>query len=422
VLAGTALAAGTLALAGSPAGAADPALSVSATSGAGGTTLTIGGSGCASDAGHDRLVRAILRTGTAPGDTFAGFAEAWEGEDGLLTVPNWVDPDQPAVIEAACLEYAFDTEDAGPTVAFTFDPVAFDVLPGGGPAETATPARTTVKGGQLLRIDVTGCAVDPEAEDSPYLDVLVFPGDDPSGRSFDIPVETMETGLGVDDGGAVWAYVSPGRDDEGVPTPDGTYTAVVTCSTPDGSARTYQPFAFTVDGSAPTDDVHLAVAPGTSHVTLSGGGCTAGDVTVGMVAFPYEPGDDEPTFDGPMEGLRATRRGPGRWSALRAPSASARMVEDQAAGPDGEELPSLDTTVTPDADGNWSVEWDAGIDHGDVLAFAQCGDPFADGFAYEVQDAAIDIPPPMEATPIAEPAAPTAPGATPIAGRPDFTG
>lgn len=433
---GAALAAGSLTLAAPPASAADPALTVSATAGPGGTTIAIDGTGCASDGAHDRLVRAVLRTGTAPDDTFAGFAEGFDGDQALLTVPNWVDPDQPAVLEASCIEYPYEG-DGGPTEAFAYDPVAFDVLPGGGPVETATPARTTVEVGQVLRIDVTGCAVDPESEDSSYLDVLVFPGDDPAGRSFSETVASVETGFSVGEDGTGYAYLAPSLDEDGDPTADGDYTAVVYCTAPDGSARTYPPIAFAVAGVAPIEDVALSVRPGTSTVTLSGGGCTAGDVTVGMMAFPLEPGEDEPTFDALLGGLGSADRTSWRWDVARRPAdavvglltghrrageAATASSERATAAPDGGEPPSLDTTVTPDAEGDWSVTWDAGIDHGDVIAFARCGDPFADGFAYQVLDASIDVPRPRGGAPIVPGPAPVVPGARPVTGRPTFAG
>jgi hypothetical protein len=432
LLVGAGLAAGSLTLAAPPASAADPALTVSATSGAGGTTISIDGTGCSPDANHDRVIRTVLRTGTAPAETFAGFAQGWDGEEALLTIPNWVDPDQPAVLEASCIEYSNTSEDPGPTVAFDFDPVPFDVLPGGGTAETATPTRTSVKVGQVLRIDVTGCAVDREADDSSYLDVLVFPGDDPTGRSFTETVSSMETGLGLGEDGTAWAYVAPARDEEGHPVPDGTYTAVVYCTASDGSIVSYAPFAFEVAGVAPTDDVGLSVAPGTSTVTLSGSGCTVGDVNVGMIAFPLDPGEGGPVSDALVGGPGGDHWASWRWGLDHRPSAavsgpftarwSGRNTTDRARRSDGEELPSLDTTVTPDGDGNWSVTWDAGIDHGDVVAFAQCGDPTGDGFAYQALNAFVDVRRPSETTPIVEPAKPIVRGATPVTGRPTFAG
>src|SRR4051812_4157144 len=112
-LATVVLLAPVLAIAGStPAGASTvdtSDLTVSATSGAPGDRIEVSSASCVSDDDNDRFLSVSLIVGTAPDEVLAGAGGASDGDAASVVVPDWVDPAQPAVIEAKCDQFDFNT-------------------------------------------------------------------------------------------------------------------------------------------------------------------------------------------------------------------------------------------------------------------------------------------------------------------------
>lgn len=417
-------------------------LVLSATSGAPGTTIRVSSDSCARDDGsgfQELLVRLVI--GTAPNQQLAALGDSTDGDQAELVLPDWVDASQPATLEASCSTYGnSDT----PTVE-TYDPVAFDVLPGGAPTQTRTFSRTTLLAGQGFNVDIAGCSL-PHAD---LVAVAIFPSHDLSGA--DLASEGFDSyggGEGEVSGGsgtatAVVSNASLGFEVSGsdsgplttkvdeipLDIAPGQYLALVACfnSNADSDASVlYQPQLITVTGSAPTGDVDLSVAPGTStSVTadIAGGSCTEGPVTVAMLG---ESGDEASL---PSSASRAAGKAravvPWRRAAASvtaAPATSASAL--RAVLPD---FPGVVTvSATPDATGAWAATHPFKISHGDVVAFAQCGDPTTDGFVYDPQGAVIKVAPTTTTsapttTTAPVPLTPAAPaGAVP--GSPTFTG
>ncbi|QXC61098.1 hypothetical protein KSP35_22755 [Aquihabitans sp. G128] len=412
-----------------PADAAPPALTVSVTAGAPGTAVTVTGTGCSSTDDADRSIEISFISGTAPNERLAGQTGSYDGDTYPFLVPTWIDPAQPAVIEARCVSYDYDSDSDDPVVLFSYDPVPFDVLPGGGPAQTATLSRTTAKAGQAIRVDVTDCAVDLDDEDSPFPSGILYAGSDLSGRTLGSQVGYAEPGF--DEQGAGDAYLLLVGFD-GTPIPQGTYTFVPGCTKADGQLG-YEPQLVTVDGTTAYDSIALTTTKGSSTVTLSGAGCVDQPVDYVILALDTSELPDFPIIDELASGsganariLHTTRHGLAAGPAARA----ARSGSTRAAEPVGD-LPQViqhPGTAVPAADGSWSASWDTGIHEGAVLAYATCGDPVGDGFSYDVVEGTIE---PAEATtpttvvpaPTTPATAPAAPApATAVPGRPTYAG
>lgn len=127
------LAAGIVVAVSPSASAVDQDLVVSTTTGPPGTEIEVSSASClGSDPGAIQFLTARLVVGAVPDERFAGFARSSEdGGPAVLVVPDWIDPDAPAVIEATC---STETEVGGSLEfhATDYDPVAFDPTSGAG--------------------------------------------------------------------------------------------------------------------------------------------------------------------------------------------------------------------------------------------------------------------------------------------------
>ncbi len=332
-----------------PAGAAPPA-DVSATSGAPGTVVTVTEPTCTTDEASEdyRVLQVLLISGTTPGELLAGIGSG-DGSASVV-VPDWVDPDSPAVLEARCERY--DPETFEPIVT-SFDPVAFDVLPGpGSPTQTRTYSRTSLLAGQGLTVSHTGCTL-PGAT---YGGLVAFEGTDLSGRAFERVVAVGEggglsgpdfttgaafTGDGFLGFSVGWDGEEPPDYELGVeevhePVPPGTYAAVSYCAADDGTVLIYEPQLVEVTGTAPVDQLDLTVAHGTRQVTLAGSECTAGPVTVTLEAMDVEemfgPWDDADELRSAVRAVgpqHPARRG-GHEAAGRVAPAASQLTSAEA--------------------------------------------------------------------------------------------
>ncbi|WP_426573351.1 hypothetical protein [Aquihabitans sp. McL0605] len=431
------------AIASSPAGALDQDLVVSAASGPPGTVITVSSASCAPTDGVFTSMDARLISGTAPDELLAGVGSA-DGGSVSIVVPDWVDPAQPAVIEATCATYS-DID--GQEDQIDYDPVAFDIEPGAGPAtQVRTFSRTSLLAGQAFTVTGSGCAsVQPDG----FALVAIEAGSDLSGR-YDRNQDGAGFGFGQIDGSgdfvatvgvgdaSAWVSIDVSSSD---PTPHietgedpltlepGTYAAYTYCVGGDGDTLVLEPQTFEVTGVAPTSAIDLTVDAGSSRVTLAGTDCAQGDVETELQA---ESADD---LTAPGADLRSTsaRRHDAALRSLGAgaelkPGTVRRTVADgaAAAGSSTRAVPGIDAvedTVTPDADGAWSTGRPVGFDHGIVWGFATCGDPLADGFFYDPQIVTIDVPePPVETTTTTTTTAPPPAPANAVPGTPTYAG
>jgi hypothetical protein len=424
-----------LALVGSPAGAIDQDLVVSATAGPPGTEVTVSSASCVSPNEGDASLAVSLYTGTAPNQQIAAFSEGYDGT-ATFTIPDWVDPDQPAVIEASCVIYGEDdVED------LAFDPVEFDVEPGAGtPVQVRTFSRTELLAGQGFT--VTGsCGA---GLGNGIVQGGVGAGTDQTGKDLGEAVGQGYTQINADGTFELEiyvtnAYVSLGIETDGdqvsgvevdeVPleVPAGDYTAFVYCSDENANSLQFlEPQALVVTGSAPTDGIDLTAATNTADVTIAGT-CTEGDITGGFEGMALE--DIIGDFDQPLDVARTNRFATARSSAPASSvtarrAAGAHLVRSgdgasRALAGDG----YSEFEGTPGADGSWQVTENAGFDEGIVIGIAFCGDPMADGYFYDpqgVEVAVVEAPPTTSTTTTT-----TAPKATPanaVAGTPDYAG
>ncbi|HEX2578170.1 MAG TPA: hypothetical protein VHK88_17620 [Aquihabitans sp.] len=438
-----------------PVDAAPP--TVSATSGAPGTVVEVSSPDCVSDEeqGQFRILQARLISGVAPNEVLAGAGGGGEGTT-TVVVPDWVDPDAPASIEAACLAIDFDPDEElsefPEPVITPLDPVAFDILPGpGAPTQVRSYSRTSLLVGQGFTVSGQGC----DLPGATYAGVDLSPGDDPSGRTFapvaggaeELTGTDYEVGAVLADSGVDFSWSIDGGDppvlsglevDERPSTIEpGTYTAVSYCADEEGDNLLYEPQRIEVTGTAPVGEVDLTVAPGSDLVTLAGSSCTAGPVSVFLEAVPGDLLLEEDELFDAESGAASTR---GRTGDRRAERSGpfALPVPSPDAPAAGGSRPStraladeefLEAEVDPAADGTWSISDAAGFEEGFVFGSAVCGDPFGDGFVYDEQGVALaaeatppTVPPTTPTTPPATPP-PAAPGpAVAIPGTPAYTG
>lgn len=415
------------------AGAIDQDLVVSAASGDPGTVIEVSSATCGEfdvpNAEGERYLRAILVSGTGADEVLAGAGSG--PSEARLVVPDWIDPDDPAVIEASCVtvEYGWDTDTV---TQEAYDPVAFDVLAGAGaPTQARTFSRTSLLTGQSFTVDGTGC--DPASETFAGVDFLA--GDDVTGRSlerlvasgggsladggtFEVPVDLIEWSWGVG-----WAtssdnprphdiQIQEGQTD----IPAGTYTALTFCGAYDeqtdlGTYLLLPPQLVEVTGSAPIGDLDFEAEAGSRDATLTGGSCTQGPVTGEIDAndltkdpfdmVRHRVGDAVPS---PL-GLRLPGE-PG--------TTGARALGDEE---------WVEFTATPDADGAWNHTESAAFDVGVLAGIATCGDRFADGFSYDVRLAVVDVPPSTTTTVTTTTTAVVSPApATAVPGSPTYAG
>ncbi|HWJ62511.1 MAG TPA: hypothetical protein VNS19_11115 [Acidimicrobiales bacterium] len=163
-----------LALVDAPAGAIDQDLVVSTAAGPPGTAITVSSASCEDPVDENAIIEASLYVGTAPDQQIAAYGSGYQGSV-VLTVPDWVDPDQPAVIEASC--YFFTEE--GNDDFLEYDPVAFDIEPGiGAPVQVRTFSRTELLAGQGL---IVNGSCGPDLANS-FVTAAVFEGTDQTGK------------------------------------------------------------------------------------------------------------------------------------------------------------------------------------------------------------------------------------------------
>lgn len=427
------LVAPVLVLAGhSAAGAVDQDLVISATNGAPGTTITASSASCTSDYDDDfeRYLQVQLIAGTAPDEVLVGIATGIGDRPATIVIPDWVDPDAPAVIEASCRSFSWSGDDVEERID-PYDPVAFDIEPGVGPSvQTRSISRTEVMARQGLSVSANGCTV------GGYGGVVAFPGSDLSGRTFDQPVAegdalveggSFEADMILSNASTDW-YSSILEDgasfaDGLIEIPNdlapGPYALVTYCG--DGETTLlYEPALIQITGVAPTGDLDLTSPADSRAVTLAGGSCTA-TVNAEFTTFDLRDWFDDVVYVEPDQRARFDRSDAGAVPAFAAPTAR-RSALDRVL--DENDVTSRD--VTPDADGTWTIDDSVSFDHGLVEAAAVCGDPLGDGFVYDPQlvevRAAVEAP--TTTTPITP--TPTVPGSPPAAtavpGVPNYAG
>lgn len=443
-----------------PASAAAP-LTVSVANGPPGTKISVSAPDCVTADGVNFLVVALVSADGSSQRLASTGGQADPARPAVLVVPDWLDPAVPARIQAQC--FRDDTDDV-----VDYEPVAFDVEPGTGPGvQTATFSRTTLAAGQALLVSSDGCTVAGEA----FAAVDVFAGNDLTGRpELDLVGsggDIATSGFGEVQGSSFDADVYMTSANEGFsfdlgPNPTitdvdegpntigpGIYTAYPYCTASDTSTSLYfPPQIITVTGSTPTDAIDLVASPTSDSVTVAGSGCTGGPVGVSLSAtsiddltsdlsgstgidgFSTESGvsadsgsdqGDEASADrsSAAAGLGVSRRATritgfnGRADVRRTSASPHRAGRSLAS--DG----AVDTSVTPDAGGAWTYTDSAGFTDGIVEGFVTCGDPFADGLAYDPQIVRVKVG-------TAGGGAPILPGTPPpgnaIPGNPAFTG
>lgn len=435
-----------VAVSSSSASAVDQDLQVSTAAGPAGTEIELTSASCTdTDPEDDTFVvlTGSLLSGTAPNEVWAGVASSDGTSPAVLVVPDWVDPNDPAVIEASCLEVTFGP-DGFTEVPTAFDPVAFDVEASmDAPVQQRTFSRTSLLAGQAFTVDAQGCFLDAN-----FAGVEVAQGDDLSGRTLQNWVanggaDVTSSDFSVDTylSNAFFSY-SVGGGSDGTATvgdleeqpndiPAGTYTAVTYCATDQGTLLFFEPQLIEVTGSAPTSAIDLVTTPESRSAELAGESCTAGPVEVELYAtdaadiFEIEP---QPTFDPADRSAGAIRRdgsllagasgapqGSGAAVHRSAPPAT-RAAATRAFDSDG----FSGGEVAPAADGTWSFADEVTFDVGVVEGYASCGDPFADGFVYDPQVAPISVTA-QETTTTTTSTVPSPP-ATAVPGTPTYAG
>jgi len=418
--------------------AIDQDLVVPTTSGAPGTEVVVSSASCVPDDDGTTFQYLWVRlvSGTAPAQVLAGSATSFGDEEAAaMIVPDWVDPDAPATIEATCVSVGFDFDADAPEPVLDlqpYDPVAFDILPSAdAPVQQRTYSRTSMLAGQGFSVAGSGCFV----EDPEYAYVDVVPGSD---LSFSTLSPVGISGDGDMDGDAFEAFatfvnggitISSDQygiveiDEVGTDLPAGTYSSVSYCASEDGATLVYEPQLLEITGNAPFDAIDLTVPADSRAATLAGQSCTAGDVE------GYFWGEDTATdFE---ELARTAPDGPvspaGIAGGRGAVDPTFLSAAGAAEGPGGRDRvideAGTDLVITPAADGTWSVTDEVDFDRGFVGSFTACGDPLADGFVYDAQAAAVDVAVVEPTTPPTVP--PTTPAPAPadaVAGSPTYAG
>lgn len=325
------------------------------------TTVAVGGSievamdGCTDAAigGSDTAdPRAFLVVGTGASAVRAAIGEFVATDRYRLTVPGWVDPDEPAVVAGAC-DGVFFSHAPGRNVRrrFSFPDVAVDVTPAPAPVPypTFSLQRTTFRSGQAVQITGSGC----EPGDEVLVDL--DPGTDLAWRegpttSFGAVVPevgdraradgSFETRVVLNARGSDY---QPGGPRVGGPLPVGPYVLRVGCGTPrpepSGPQPEARPTTFAITGTNPTDAVQVELSDDVVRsLALSGEGCPDGRPVAITWRSDYWEGDTVGS-----------------------------------------------TSTDPAPDGTWSATLDAPATREIRYLFATCGDPAGDGFAYVVR-------------------------------------
>lgn len=330
--------------------AADPTMTVSATTVAVGGSIDVTVDQCDltedPQAFGDRAPQVLLLVGSGAGQQRAATGIYTAPNTYRITVPGWVDPAEPAVVVGTCFRTDF-----GPgsgfhwNAQFSYPDVAIDVTPPAAPVPFASfaPARSALESGQLLVVDGNGC--DPGGD--VRMSVTPLAGFDPRDH-LDPTIVVNTTALDADGSFHAEAVLNDPRslylDDDDVPLAVGSYLVSVGCFASDGvwyfaPGQEAQPQTIEVTASNPTDSTTNGwTAANVDRRALSGEGCTGGrTVSVQLTAHSTQ---------GSSEVASAT--------------------------------------VTPAADGTWTYLWSAdGLPkQWRVLGDADCGDPAADGFRY----------------------------------------
>lgn len=348
VLAAVATAVGGLAFLGAPAGAVDPALVPLSPTVAVGASVAVNASGCegAPAQGHSfRMPQVTLLTGS--GSAVRRAAVTWGHRS--VSVPGWVDPDQPATLVGRCVDVPFD-EDLGATTVFDYPPTAIDIV--AGPATAPNPVgrieRTTVAGGTVVPVEVSGCFPGGDAG------VLLLAGQAPGAGDPFRPIASGHLEGRGDSGRVDLPLLTNERvnaEDEDVeitgrPVPEGEYTVQVLCVSPFLDRRSStgdelpsaffsEPVPLVVAGTSPSSSIRVRRSP--IAAIVEGDDCTGGRAVRARVVVASEStGDDGPTF---VDGR-------------------------------------------PDGDGSWSVDYPVPAGSFSLQATVDCGDPTAGGFRY----------------------------------------
>lgn len=420
-------------------GAVEPDLVVSATSGAARSVIEVSSASCVDDPDGSiiRYLSVRLVSGAPGSEVLAGAGTGGEGEAARFVVPDWIDPADPAQIVARCLEFDFTFDTPGgdiPSVAVPYDPVAFDVLDPTEPAVQAVAySRTALATGQGFVADLQGCFLEGSLE---VAGTEVLTGSDLSGATgqgvvfgdaaaegdaASVPVLMNDSGTGLG-----WSQTGDDRpvidvvEERSSSIAPGPHAAFPFCATLSDAGVTYLYFPPTdleVTGSSPMDDIDLVTTPGSREVEVAGG-CEQAEVSGTFRGLEIEAestdflrtsaGDDGTGLVGPV--LRPT---------VDTAAASGRRA---ISGYDLDETPF---SAVPAADGAWEATDEAAFDLGAVWAYAACGDPFGDGYSYDAQIAAIDVPPPVETTTtttVTTTTAPPPPPAQSVPGTPAYAG
>lgn len=462
-----ALLAAPIAVASSPAGAIDQDLVVSAASGAPGDRIEVSSASCVSDVviEDDELISGTLRflqvrlvVGTAPDQVLAGYAIGAADPDdpspAILVLPDWADADAPASIEASCNELDLFAEEFEPQVT-PFDPVAFDLIAGvGAPTQTAVLSRSELRTGQGFTVEVTGCdlpnavgvetalAVGADRSGANLDSVLTFGEAEVSGTD-PVTVEVLlnDSGLGfgiaLDETGITEVDVDE-RSSSFAPGPHVAYSLCFGETDAGMEGLVLEPQAVDVTGTSPTGDLDLVVASGEQDWDHAGAGCDQDVVRYGIEEVEFDPDDfgpDDPGVD-PEEASGLQQRWV-RSLGQAAPRRSLTWIDPtvellQAAGaPAAATDPAralIDELLTDELatadDGTWQVAGATAMVSGVLVATTACGDPFADGFLYDLQGAPVLVdeePVPVE-PPLAPPAEPAPAPATAVPGTPRYAG
>lgn len=312
-----------------------------------------------------------LLVGSGPSQRLAAFGALAGGVRVRFTLPGWVDPAEPASIVGACTSSTYSEEGTTSEVLFTYSPVAIDIVAGTpeatGPLQA--PSRTTAAGGQVIRIEVTGC------EGAEVASSVLVVGSDLTLGQAGLELATIEQAELVGGSATIDLALNglpEGESDAIGPLPEGTYTLVTECisydtETEDSRFTTSAPLLITVAGTNASGS--LAVDVVDDELVVRGEGCTGGrTVTVSVDAETFE---GEPVGTDGIEAQRAL--------AHRDLAGFARAIEPERSG---EQLVTGDTEVVPEADGTWELRLPITEDDAFARVGASCGDPLADGFSY----------------------------------------
>lgn len=414
------------------AGAIDQDLVVSTTAGPVGSSVTVSSASCVASGGEDEAYLSVsMYSGTAPDEQIIAFANGYEGS-AELTIPDWVDPDQPAVIEASCDLFGPSSEES-----LAYDPVAFDIEAGiAPPVQVRSFSRTELLAGQGFTIAGncgTGLA-------NGFVTSIVVPGTDQTGRTiesivgegyadadgsgaFELEVFVTNASLNLDIEVTDDEVTGISVAEEPMDIPAGDYTVFTYCSDQnEESLQFLEPQLLAITGDAPTTEIELTNTPNTRDVTLAGT-CAAGDVTgvlesIGLDEFS---GFDAPSETAPDARFRTSRSTDKGATGIAKRIADANLIQvdgtDRALSDEG----FVEFAAATAADGSWSTSDSVGFDEGIVAGIAICGDPLADGFFYDPQGVGIEV---VEVPPTVPPTVPVtpAPPANAVTGTPDYAG